>query len=613
MNVPTIASTPEKRAALERLLSSWVQDGLNARDNLENVWASNETIYRNDVKGPSQLVEGWSPFHVPLSQPRQDMLVAQVASVVTRQRPYMICDRGEDEVKSGKQDALHREWEKTNFDQCIQEAGVIATNTNLAIMRMVYSHDPTGLLSGDSLENIGKAGSVRYSGIQIDVIHPRNFICLPATTGGIANAYIVGHRFYRTAADVRELQRLGKYLKPSDGQSEIMGGDTPIEHDRGREYEHAGLTDDPAFRDEDGLVECWDVIVKLTSGPDLESTKPQRYYRATFAFNQSRMLSFEPYNYSRPWYWGFGFLVDPGKLWSGRSIARNLAPLQDAYNHVHTAIYNGSMCAAMPPVWGPPGSAEKATRYQFGDILETDGSVQPWSPGITFNPAPLQMQAANIERIADLVSRVSENAMGATTRGQTTATQTEIVSQGVQAGLQGYIETFTQSLPSMAAFTMELLADYYQLWAEENPDEAQSLPLPAIQDHSLWTTVGRSPSATPAARIASADQILQTALALLGAGQDVGIDFYELTRVIVENSELRGADKIQRTKEQMQMMQMQAGLLKSIPSFDEWMRMDVFGAGLKNQNIQGFQDQNKAKQFYNQMVDFHRRMNGQRK
>lgn len=63
----------------------------------------------------------------------------------------------------------------------------------------------------------------------------------------------------------------------------------------------------------------------------------------------------------------------------------------------------------------------------------------------------------------------------------------------------------------------------------------------------------------------------------------------------------------------VKMMQMQAGLLKSVPSFDEWMRMDVFGSGLKNQNIQGFQDQNKAKQFYNQMVDFHRRMNGQRK
>lgn len=63
----------------------------------------------------------------------------------------------------------------------------------------------------------------------------------------------------------------------------------------------------------------------------------------------------------------------------------------------------------------------------------------------------------------------------------------------------------------------------------------------------------------------------------------------------------------------VRMMQMQAGLLKSVPSFDEWMGMDVFGSGLKNQNIQGFQDQNKAKQFYNQMVDFHRRMNGQRK
>lgn len=63
----------------------------------------------------------------------------------------------------------------------------------------------------------------------------------------------------------------------------------------------------------------------------------------------------------------------------------------------------------------------------------------------------------------------------------------------------------------------------------------------------------------------------------------------------------------------LEMMRMQAKVLKTIPSFDQWMRMDVTGGGFKNQNIQGFQDASRAKQFYNQMVDFHRRMNGQRK
>jgi len=63
----------------------------------------------------------------------------------------------------------------------------------------------------------------------------------------------------------------------------------------------------------------------------------------------------------------------------------------------------------------------------------------------------------------------------------------------------------------------------------------------------------------------------------------------------------------------LDMMRMQAKVLKTIPSFDQWMRMDVTGGGFKNQNIQGFQDASRAKQFYNQMVDFHRRMNGQRK
>lgn len=80
-----------------------------------------------------------------------------------------------------------------------------------------------------------------------------------------------------------------------------------------------------------------------------------------------------------------------------------------------------------------------------------------------------------------------------------------------------------------------------------------------------------------------------------------------------EDRQLTGAGMVvPRDQKLVQLMQMQAQSFNHVPSFQEWMNWSV-GNGIKNSNIPEFQDQSKAKQYYNQMVDFHGRMNGQRK
>lgn len=549
--LPRIASTPEKREALVKIFDQIVSDGVSSRDGLEAIWEQNERIYRNEIAGPRSVLDGLEPFHVPLSQPRQDQLVAITSNIICTQKPYMLCDCGDTEGARAREMVVHREWERANFDLVIQELGQIATNTNRGILRVTYAHDPSGILTGDATTTSPKRSQVKFSGINLEVIHPYNFICLPATVNGIRGAYAVGHRFYRTVADIRELQRLGKYIKPTDGSEPLSGGDTPLTTMAGDQFRYAGISDDPAYDPSMEKVELWDIIVKLSGGPDLDSPSNQRYYRATYANTDRCLLAFEEYPFSRPWYFGFGFLLDQNQFWSGRSIARNLAPLQDAYNSIHTALYNGAMMSSMPPVFGPKPSGEKSSYYGYGEYVEVTGGDSIQVPTIQFRGEPLERQAASIERIADLVSRVSENMMGATNRTEITATQTEVVSSGANAGLQAYIRCFTDSLPEAASFTMELLHSYYPMWQHENPESAAALPYGEFEDYGLWTTAGKSPMSTRTARLQSLQMLLQTGLQLQSAGIDVGIQWYEFVRTILENADLVGNDKIQMSPEEM--------------------------------------------------------------
>jgi len=80
-----------------------------------------------------------------------------------------------------------------------------------------------------------------------------------------------------------------------------------------------------------------------------------------------------------------------------------------------------------------------------------------------------------------------------------------------------------------------------------------------------------------------------------------------------EDVSISGKGKVvPRDQQLVNLMVMQARAFKTVPSFSQWMSWKT-GNGIMNSNIPEFQDQNRAKQFYNQMVDFHGRINGQRK
>lgn len=274
-------------------------------------------------------------------------------------------------------------------------------------------------------------------------------------------------------------------------------------------------------------------------------------------------------------YFESSYIPDEKNYWSGRSVSYNLQGLQEVYNLVHSALYNAVMTQAMPLVIGS-GLPEKFTRYGWGDVLDAKDMVQtPWAaPSVFQGGNALMFELQNLERIGDQTARVSQNTMGSTVGGDTTATEQSIVAAGVTSGQEEYIANFSAPFSAMAEATLELLDAHWSDWYSRlgvqpvvqmtpHPLTGEPLPLPApdqvsgqpkvsgmvderrddVQAPVLWETTGKTPGNTPQAKMQAAQLLLSAAANLPQTGGDV----YELFKVLVRESGLN-ADGVQSEK-----------------------------------------------------------------
>lgn len=536
--VPAIADSPDKRRQLVTQLEADIYAGINARAGLEDVWRRVEHMHINarplrNTSPQDNLV----PIHRPLLQPRLDQLAAQVCSVVAGSDPYMLATSGDDTLSSKREKTLHRLWQTAGFDQQIRKAAIIAGDTNRAIWRISYALQVENMLpEGDETIQDKMSGSITYSGLAIDVIHPRDFTLSPATSEGIQSAQLVGHRFYRSAQYIKERQAIGEYFDDAPP----VGGDDPLEHRIRYSQQYVNYV--PLDDTSSDPVELWDVIVRMRPSQvsPINENKRQRYFLATLAIKQGLLLRFEEYPFSRPWYFESGFLVEPEDFWGdGKSVGKNLYPLQEEYNNNCTLLYNGALMSALPPLFGPQLNTEKTSYYGPREYIPVDGEVKIQSFGGEFHGEDIRANNADIERNADSVAGISANNTGAPEQHELSATQSQQIAAGVGVSITEYIRSFTANFPAMASLTEEILDSYYPLWRPFYSDlqiTKQELSLPA-----MWEVNGKSPADTPMARMIQVQQ-------LIGFGEkfpQACYDMYELGKLQLALSNLPGADKIQ--------------------------------------------------------------------
>jgi len=302
-------------------------------------------------------------------------------------------------------------------------------------------------------------------------------------------------------------------------------------------------------------VPMFDVLLKYGERKPDGSYEDEQWYHATIAFEQGALLAFEPYPYSRPWYFDAQYILgSEDAYWPGESVARHLSFLQDATDKLHTATYNGSMISSYPPIFGPQ-LPQKDFRYGYGDYVPSDApSNSYYSPSTRFDGRPIMDQIELLSEIGDKTSRISDNATGAISQGDHTATETSVIAAGVATGLEEYIGNFTANLGDMAAFSIELLVAHYAEWQGKWAAALGISDVTALQIPTLWECNGKTPGNTPGARLNGIQKLMDMAQAF---GPQSGIDPYELTRLAIANLNLQGGDKIQVSRDTLAQQQQQ--------------------------------------------------------
>lgn len=506
-----------------------------------------EKFFRNEA--PEKPDKNTPAIHIPFSQPRQDAITSQICTVLCRQDPILLASsEGDQEKKSLKEKGMQQLLDAADFEGQVEKASEDCGNSNKGIYKItpqLFPKDSTG--SGGQLA----AHAIAAPGIQINVCHCSDFGIFPAGRGGIQQSLYAGERFYRTIGEVKALIKSNYYYS----RANPVGGDDPTgEDETGRyQYTRVSLGDSPPEKDSE-LAELRDCIVVLSVG-----TKPPRRYRCTLAFNTMEILLLEEYPFSLVWYFHSHYLPEGTTFWGGRSVGRNLYGPGDQYNKLHSALYRGSMMAADPPKIGPK-LAEKHITLDWGDYLESDEPVQPWSPNITFRGEPIIQQILSLERVGDQIARVSQQTMGTVQRRVQTATSDRIQEQGVAVGLEKFITNFVRPFPAMAALACEFIAKHEGLFdaIQAFYGDDWKTPLECFTEMTSWSVAGNTPNATPEVKSRDAQGLYEIA-----QDPESGLDKYKLATVIVKNSSLSGVDGVQLTTEQlkskqMQQMQMQA-------------------------------------------------------
>lgn len=452
-----------QRGFIASRLREYVEAGMSALGEMpDGWWRDCERFYRNEPPGGADIL-GRNPqhnqyckFHFALSQPRLDMLSAQVCTVVGKQDPYMRDVRDEADVADAKETLLYRIWKDGDFESKIRDASTITGNTDLAFYRLTPGEEP---------------GTVRW-----DVLHPRNVIVVPPFKDGIQKAACVGHKYSRRRAEVDSMRAEGLYYEGID----LTAGD-PADTGDPEDVRRSGaiLEGMPVASDrQQDLPTLWELVVRLALNGkgELDPKVPEKKYLATFSEDDNELLCLEEYKAPLTWYFRTFFVGNPTEFYSSSSVGRNLYALQDAYNMVMSGIYSGSMMSAMKPMIGPKlGTGEKYATFPMGSYVQTDSTQGAYSPTINFAGQPLFELSQKIESTADQVARISQNTQGSQAQGQTTATEQSIIAAGVAVGVEEYIANFTSELPMAAKLTMWFVDDQYDAFAERYGDELEDL------------------------------------------------------------------------------------------------------------------------------------------
>ena len=534
---PPGADTPSLRSTIAGQIRLELAGAMEQKGELTERYNRNETLFENRVAGNTgnQPWKGAPFFHIPFMAPRLMTRKASLVGTVTQHDPmYRFKRIGTAQREQQIEQTVQFFLNIVRFKDRLDEAAQMAMLTNMAIWRVSFEEHPAGY------ENATHTGP--FAGIVFDVIHPREFFCYPANSGGIFRARLCGHRFEVRRAWITEKQARGEYFQ---GSAVAGINDLPL---RKQEGDLQNQNSAPVERADDNIV-----LYDLLWRNDLNGDGLEELYRVIWNNTSQSILLLEKYECPYPWYVSMSIKKEYNVFWSEGSPAQDLQGLQLLMNTLVNEFIWGTMMRSRPPVLTESWSA-------------TDGSVTNYAPGeyrnvrrigntlpipVSFDPQGFPEIIQLIQSFGDLASKSPDTMSGApSVERDSTATEQNIKFAGFQLSSGDDVSAISQSLCHLAMLILWLLGTYYDRWSSVYGDAVSVTDPTLFQQPFQVDLSSRDPDDSPQLQLQQNQLLLQLAASFPQSGLPIA----ELLIGIVQSTNLPNKEDLVRAIQSQQAM-----------------------------------------------------------
>lgn len=468
-------------------LKEIVDAAQRGKQGLLDRWAKNQAYYDNQPEASNLPFVDAPLVHHPLTQPKLDYLSATLTTTILNQSPVYLLGYERDGEAAKRAEQQLDFFLDEEFEGSIDEVSVGTGIRNHGFLRVTFEAAAQGFLPLARVKALPPTGPFASVGLKFDFIPAEDMDIFPDTASNVEDAQYVGHRFWRQVRDVKQLQDAGRYDK--DVEIKVTGH--PSETGESAKDFNFGRTDAATTGTQD------EMLVQLAEGIfrwDLNGKGDKRYI-ATFLCETGEILRIRPYAMSRPWYVDFRLKTKgPDSYWSPTSVAQDLQGLQWQYNIQHNILAYGTLMKAFQPILseGPAGKTQKVSP---GSVVSIPGKVVGGLQS-TYDPGGSTLIITQIERQADAVTGVTQEATGSSISKRQTKYEAQVRQTGASTKLQKFLQIFNFGMVDVGRLCLEHLWMNYEVWTIAYPNCVHASQADLMLPFTI-SVQGSSPEATP--------------------------------------------------------------------------------------------------------------------
>lgn len=335
----------------------------------------------------------------------------------------------------------------------------------------------------------GRAGRDVKPRFTFDAVDTQYHFVYPNSAKTLEGARCSGYLEQVRVQEIKEAQARKDYF---DYEPVESGADQRLTMGNSAGDKQAGATN--AVYTEDQPVDRARGLILL----DLDEDGIEELYSFVVARQQQVLLLLEPHQLDQTNWADYFFKRETGRYYNESSIGTRLVGAHHFVNDTLNLTVQGATINMSPPLfaedWALP---DEVIRVRPGEVfsLEKGGTVAQGGGKLDLGMLPGLHELAR--RIADEASRISQNALGSSTRS--TATEANQVWQGQMAGVANFARKFAYGACQTARIVLEYLYWNFDDWYPAYQDVLPELRREDFGEEYWIEVNGETPNTTPQA------------------------------------------------------------------------------------------------------------------